>query len=91
MDRRDHLQSKQWVSCQKAHQSRVRQGSPVAAERRKQNRSIPIGGANSQGDALVRSLDAEPVAHVHVQERRHVKEFVAGLIDRAAIGCVDGY
>ena len=64
--------------------SRSVRGSTCSSQNRLQDPLLGAAGANCNDNALIRSNDAEVVAHVHVHEWGHEEELATPLMDRIA-------
>ena len=89
------LSASQWMAaitltvmagiCRKTRaSSRSVRGSTHSSQNRVQDPLLGAAGTNVDDNALVRSNDAEVVAHIHVHERGHVEELATPLMDRIA-------
>lgn len=77
----DHLERQRRMSYQDAQERRICQCGPPACECCSEDRPRPIGGVDRNADAFTRDRDTKCISHVHVHERRDIKNLLAPLIE----------
>ena len=82
MDAGDHGEAQQGVTEEGAKQPGIRKRPPGAGERGGDHARAPSRTVDRDGDPFAGRHDPELVAHVHVEEGRHVEDLRAALDDR---------